>query len=166
MSISEATQKALAVQKSRSVKKTRSELEMALSRMIKGNPRVVKQGSKVNAASVAREAGIDRATLYRYHEPILVEIRKINDSTPKARLKESRSELSQADAKLKEYRKLVEEAQEEVVALARENYMLDGRIVELEELLRVRDTIIEGLQRQLNVKETKKFPVPMQREKK
>ena len=159
MSISEATQKALAVQKSRSVKKTRSELEMALSRMIKGNPRVVKQGSKVNAASVAREAGIDRATLYRYHEPI-------NDSTSKARLKESRSELSQADAKLKEYRKLVEEAQEEVVALARENYMLDGRIVELEELLRVRDTIIEGLQRQLNVKETKKFPVPMQREKK
>ena len=152
MSISEATQKALAVQKSRSVKKTRSELEMALSRLIKGNPRVVKQGTKVNAASVAREAGIDRATLYRYHEPILVEIRKINDSTPKARLKESRSELSQADAKLKEYRKLVEEAQEEVVALARENYKLDGRIAELEELLRVRDSIIEGLQRQLNAK--------------
>jgi rRNA maturation endonuclease Nob1 len=152
MSISEATQKALAVQKSRSVKKTRSELEMALSRLMKGNPRVVKQGTKVNAASVAREARIDRATLYRYHEPILVEIRKINDSTPKARLKESRSELSQADAKLKEYRKLVEEAQEEVVALARENYKLDGRIAELEELLRVRDSIIEGLQRQLNAK--------------
>ena len=159
MSISEATQKALAVQKSRSVKTTRGELEMALSRLIKGNPCVVKQGTKVNAASVAREAGIDRATLYRYHEPI-------NDSTSKARLKESRSELSQADAKLKEYRKLVEEAQEEVVALARENYKLDGRIAELEELLRVRDSIIEGLQRQLNVKETKKFPVPMQREKK
>ena len=152
MSISEATQKALAVQKSRSVKTTRGELEMALSRLIKGNPCVVKQGTKVNAASVAREAGIDRATLYRYHEPILVEIRKINDSTSKARLKESRSELSQADAKLKEYRKLVEEAQEEVVALARENYKLDGRIAELEELLRVRDSIIEGLQRQLNAK--------------
>ncbi len=61
---------------------------------------------------------MDRATLYRFHEPVLVEICKINGSAPKAKLKESRSELAKTDAKLKGYRRLVEEAQEEVAALA------------------------------------------------
>lgn len=88
---------------------------------------MVKNGTRISAASVTKEADVDRVTLYRFHEPILVEIRKINDTLPKAQLKESRSELAQASFKLKEYRQLVEEAQEEVAALARINYRLDGR---------------------------------------
>lgn len=155
MSLSEATQKALDAQKRRSVRRTRKQLELALIRLLDGTPRVVKHGTKVSATSVAKEAGIDRVTLYRYHEPILVEIRRINNSAPKAKLKESQSELAQADKRLKEYRKLVEEAQQEVMALARENNRLDGRIAELEELIRVRDNIIEGLQRQLNARGAK-----------
>jgi hypothetical protein len=91
------------------------------SRLTKDNPHIVKKGTKVSAASVAKEAGVDRVTLYRFHEPILIEIRKLNDSTPRAQLKESRSELTQTAAKLKEYRTLIEDAQEEVVALARIN---------------------------------------------
>jgi len=148
--ISQATQKALEAQRRKSLAKTRKELELALSRLTKDNPRVVAKGTKITAASVAKEAGIDRVTLYRYHEPVLVEIRKINHSTPKVRLKETRSELAEASSKLKEYRKLVEEAQTEVVALARINYRLDARIAELEELIKLRDKVIEGLQRQLN----------------
>jgi uncharacterized coiled-coil protein SlyX len=161
MSIPEATQKALTAQKRQSVKETRQKLEYALSRLTNGNPRVVKKGTKISAASVAKEAGVDRVTLYRFHEPILVEIRKINDTAPKAQLKESRSELTQATAKLKEYRQLVEEAQEEVAALARINYRLDGRISELEGLIRVRDEVIAEFQKQLNERDSKPKTVPL-----
>ena len=161
MSIPEATQKALAAQKRQSVKETRKKLEYALLRLTNGNPRVVKKGTKISASSVAKEAGVDRVTLYRFHEPVLVEIRKINDTAPKAQLKESRSELAQVSAKLKEYRQLVEEAQEEVAALARINYRLDGRISELEGLIRVRDKVIAGLQKQLNERASRSKAVPL-----
>jgi hypothetical protein len=69
--------------------------------------------------------------------------------------------LTKATAKLKEYRQLVEEAQEEVAALARINYRLDGRILELEQLIRVRDEVIAGLQKQLNDRGTKPKTVPL-----
>ena len=155
MSIPEATQEALAAQKRHSVKDTREKLELAVRRLVNGNPRIVKKGTRITAASVAKEAGVDRVTLYRFHEPVLVEIRKINDTAPKALLKESRSELAQSAAKQKEYRRLVEEAQEEVAALARTNYRLDARIAELEDLIRVRDGIIAGLQKELNERGSK-----------
>lgn len=161
MSIPEATQEALAAQKRQSVKETREKLELAVRRLANGNPRVVKQGTRITAASVSKEAGVDRVTLYRFHEPVLVEIRKINDTAPKALLKESRSELAQSAAKQKEYRRLVEEAQEEVAALARINYRLDARIAELEELIRVRDGVIAGLQKELNKRDSKPKITPL-----
>lgn len=150
MSIPEATQKALAAQKRQSVKITRQKLEIALLRLTNGNPLTVNKGTKITAASVAKEAGVDRVTLYRFHEPVLVAIRKINDTAPKAKLKESRSELAQTAVKLKKYRLLVENAQDEVAALARINYRLSDQISELEELIRIRDDVISGYQKQLN----------------
>ncbi len=150
--VPEASTEALAAHGRQSLKETREKLELAVRRLVHGNPRVVKKGTKLSAAAVAKEAGVDRVTLYRFHEPVLVEIRKINDTAPKTQLKESRSELSQTNAKLKEYRKLVEDAQEEVAALARINYRLDARNKELEELLRIRDEVIEQLQQQVNVR--------------
>lgn len=155
MSISDATQEALAAQKRGSVKQTREKLELALRRLANGNPQVVKKGTKISAASVSKEAGVDRVTLYRFHEPVLVEIRKINDTAPKVLLKKSRSEVVQAATKMKEYRQLVEEAQEEVSALARINYRLDARISELEALIRVRDSVIKGLKEQINERDSK-----------
>ena len=150
MSVQEAAFKALAIQKRQSVKETRQKLELALRRLVNGNPRVVKKDTKISVASVAKEAGVDRVTLYRFHEPVLSEIRKINDTAPKAMLKESRSELVQSTVKLKEYRRLVEQSQEDVAALARINYRLDARISELEELILVRDCHLAELQKQVN----------------
>jgi len=161
MTIHEVALEALAAQKRASVKETREKLELALRRLANGNPRVVNKGTKISAASVAMEAGVERSTLYRFHAPVLDEIHKINDTAPKALLKESRSELAQSEAKLKEYRHLVEEAQEEVAALARINYRLDARITELEELIRVRDGVIVGLQKQLNERDSKPNTVPI-----
>lgn len=146
----EAAQAALAAQQRKQEQATRRKLELALRRIVNGNPKVVGKGVKLSAASVAKEAGVDRSTLYRNHEPVLVEIRRVNDSGPKAQLKESRSAKAQAEAKLREYRGLVEEAQEETQALARINYRLETRIEELENLIRIRDEVIAGLQSQMN----------------
>ena len=148
--VPEASLEALAAHGRESVKETRQELELAVRRLVNGNPRQVPKGTKLTAASVCKEAGVDRATLYRYHEPVLTEIRRINDTTPRAQLKESRSELAATETKLKEYRALVEEAQAEVAALARVNYRLDARNKELEDLLRIRDEVISQLQQQVN----------------
>ena len=144
--VPEASLEALAAHGRESVKETRQELELAVRRLVNGNPRQVPKGTKLTAASVCKEAGVDRATLYRFHEPVLTEIRRINDTTPRAQLKESRSELAATETKLKEYRALVEEAQAEVAALARVNYRLDARNKELEDLLRIRDEVISQLQ--------------------
>jgi serine phosphatase RsbU (regulator of sigma subunit) len=133
-----------------SVKDTRHKLELAVRRLVDGNPIVVPKGSKLTAASVSKEAGVDRVTLYRFHEPVLTEIRKINDTTPRALLKENRSELHKTATQLGELRRLVEEAQEKVAALARENYRQDARNAELEGLLRIRDETIAEYQKALN----------------
>lgn len=148
--VPEASLEALAAHGRDSVKETRQKLELAVRRLVNGNPQIVPKGTKLTAASVCKEAVVDRATLYRFHEPVLTEIRHINDTTPRAQLKESRSELATTEAKLKEYRTLVEEAQAEVAALARINYRLDARNKELEELLRIRDGVIAQLQQQVN----------------
>lgn len=161
MSIHEIAQKALAAQKRRSVRETRTKLELAIKRLTNGNSNSVKKGAKITATSVAKEAGVDRVTLYRFHEPVLVEIRKINDTTPKILLKESRSELAQSAAKQREYRKLAEDAQEEVAALARINYRLDAHIAELEEMIRVRDGVIAELQKELHERSTKTTVTPI-----
>ncbi|MBW4049178.1 MAG: hypothetical protein HIU89_15000 [Proteobacteria bacterium] len=141
---------ALAAHSRRSLHDTRHKLELAVRRLVHGNPRVVKKGAKLSASTVAAEAGVDRATLYRFHEPILTEIRRINDSAPKAMFKERRAQLAGTQAKLRDYRKLIEEAQGEVGMLARINYRLKARIDELEMLLKVRDERVTALQLQIN----------------
>lgn len=77
----------------------------------------------------------------------------INETTPKLKLKESLSTLAQNSVKLKEYRQLVEEAQDDVVELARINYNLNAHIAELVELIKIRDNRIADIQRQLNSKQ-------------
>jgi len=149
MVMHEATQKALAAQKRKSSGETREKLELAVRRLVDDNPNVVKKGTKLSVASVAKEAGVDRATLYRFHEPVLVEIRKINDTSSKVLLKERRSDLAKATDKLKEYRRMVEEAQKETELLARINYRLNAQVKELKDTIRVRDEVISGLQKQL-----------------
>jgi DNA-binding XRE family transcriptional regulator len=156
----ETTRKALAAQKLQSGRETRKKLELAVRRLLDDNPIVVRKGTKLSAASVAREAGVDRATLYRFHEPVLVEIRKINDSFPKALLKEKRSDLTKAADKVREYRRMAEEAQKEVELLAGVNYRLDAQVKELKDLIRVRDEVISGLQKQLNERGSKLITFP------
>lgn len=160
--LSAAARKALSEQKDVSTRRTQKRLEQALQRLSRGTPETVIIGSRLTVSNVAKEAGVDRATLYRFHQPVLDAIRKAaGDSKPSA--KKTRRNLTESEAKLKEYRALVEDAQSEVAALARINYRLDARIRELEELIRIRDRVITDLQLQLNQRPDSRQPTPLKR---
>lgn len=131
--------------------KTRQELELALARLRNGNPRRVKKGIRVTPMSVAQEAGIDRSTLYRFHEPVLSQIRKLNEKEPRQQLQTKRTELSEVLTRVKEYRVMLENYQGEMKAWARQNYALSHRVRELEDLLRIRDGVIAQLKQQASI---------------
>lgn len=140
---------ALKEHKEASQKETRKALELALSRLRNGNPRKAKRGSAITPSTVAKEAGIDRSTLYRFHEPILSEIRKFNESTQKKKLEGKQSELSAALSKLREYRTLIETNEAEIKIWANQNYSLSHRIQELENILAERDRTVADLRLKL-----------------
>lgn len=137
---------ALRAHKAESVKKTRQELELAVRRIVNGNPRRVKKGTSLSPSSVAMEASVERSTLYRYHEPVLTEVRRINNATPQKKLHEKLSELAETKAKSKEYRAMLEEEQANLTQMARQNYALNLRLKELEGMLRDRDVLIAEMQ--------------------
>lgn len=141
--------KALKAHKEESQCQTRQDLELALTRLKNGNPQRVIKGSPITAASVAKEADIDRSTLYRFHEPILTAIRKLNDTTQKTRLQAKQGALEESITRMREYCRALEDAQAEMNSWARQNYVLSHRIQELEGLIRERDTIIAELRVQL-----------------
>lgn len=140
---------ALRAHKDASLRQTRQELEMALARLRNGNPRRVKRGTSISATTVATEAGIDRSTLYRFHEPVLTAIRKLNETASKQQLEAKRGELGEARAKAREYREALEVARNEMTAWARQNYALAHRVQDLETTLRHRDKVIAELQARL-----------------
>lgn len=145
---------ALRAHKAESQADTRLELEKALARLRNGQPKRVPKGSKINVSTLAKEADVDRSTIYRYHPAILDEIQRINNSTAATRLKEKHGELAQAEAKARKYRQMLEAAQAHKELLKRENYRLQHRIDELQALLRQRDDVVDELQRKINTKQT------------
>ena len=146
--------KALKAYKSGSQAETRLELERALVRLRNGHTKRVPQNAKINASTLAKEAGVERSTIYRYHSAILNEVQRITNSASTTRLKEKQGELAQAIGKAKEYRQILEEAQVHKEALKRENYRLQHRIDELEAFLKQRDEVISELQRKTNSDQT------------
>lgn len=151
---------ALAKNSARSHKETRQALELAFARLRNGNPRLVPKGTSVTPTAVAKEAGIRRETLYRFHEPVLAQIRTHTNRQPRQQLREQRSELRNAQAASKELRELVEEAQRNEEALARINHRLAARVSELERVIELRDKTIDDLRRALSASSDRKV-VPL-----
>jgi|GEM_PF-2994992 septal ring factor EnvC (AmiA/AmiB activator) len=132
--------------KERSLKTTREQLELALARILEGKPRWIKPGRAASALSVAKEAQIDRSTLYRYHADFLDKLKRATNATADRLLDSKRGELSRAQDKAREYRNMAEDLQSELEALARQNYALSHRLQELEEMIQARDAVIADLQ--------------------
>jgi len=152
--VAKGNSEALKAYQSESQADTRLELEKALARLRNGQPKRVPPNAKINASTLAKEAGVERSTIYRYHSTILNEVQRITHSAATTRLKEKHSEYAQAEAKTKEYRQMLEEAQIHKEALKRENYRLQHRIDELEAFLKQRDEVIGDLQRKINLDQT------------
>lgn len=132
--------------KIRSVKATREQLELALERILNEKPKRVKAGTAASVLAVAKEAQVDRSTLYRYHADFLDKLKRVTNSTADHMLESKRNELSRTQIKAREYRNIAENLQIELEAIARNNYALSHRVQELEELLRQRDNLINDLQ--------------------
>jgi hypothetical protein len=145
--ISDAAKEALTTQQERSILETRTKLEQALQRLVAGAPLIVKSGLKINAVNLSKEAQVDRATLYRFHQPVLSQLRQ--HSTRMTVSANATSSISEA-AGQQEYRRLAEEAQQQVEALARINYRLAAKIEDLEQLLAAKDETISELRRMLS----------------
>lgn len=145
MSNNAGNPQALQAHKENSIKLTRQALNLAIQRIVGGHPDRVRIGSRLTAASVAQEAGVERSTLYRYHREILSEIQRINDTNAQSKLKTKTSALAKAEERKKEYRELLELEQANLLKIARENYALQQRIQELEVLLREKDSLIANL---------------------
>jgi predicted transcriptional regulator len=142
--------------KLRMMEKTHGELQSAISRIVNGRPRRVPKGSKLTVNNVAKEAGVDRSTIYKFHSAILSDIQSRNSTTPKAVLKEKRSELAQATERVKGYRQMTQEAQADKEKLLQVNYRLNQRTKDLEKLLEQRDKVIKELQKKLNARDSGK----------
>ena len=142
--------------KIRMMEKTHGELQSAILRIVNGRPRRVPKGSRLTVNNVAKEAGVDRSTIYKYHATVLSDIHTRNNATPKAVLKEKRGELSRAQDRVKDYRRLTAEAQADKEKLLQVNYRLNRQIKYLEALLKQRDKVIKELQKDLNFKSRKK----------
>lgn len=148
--VAESSLQALAASSERTEKATRQALELALARLRHGNPKVVQKGAAVTPTSVAREAGVRRETLYRFHQPVLDQIHEFNSKGPREEVRRLRTELAAQRATVKELRRLAENAQKAEEGLARVNHRLTARVAELEQLLRVRDETIRDLRQGSN----------------
>lgn len=155
--VAKGNSEALIAYKSESQVGTRLELEKALARLRNGHTNKVPQNSKINASTLAKEAGVERSTIYRYHSAILNEVQRITNSAATTRLQEKHSELTQAEVKAKEYRQLLEESQADKEILKRENYRLQHRIDELEIILKQRNEIIDEFQQRVNTAQSVKL---------
>jgi len=130
--------------------KTFQELLGAIARIQEGTSQLLPPGTRLTVSTLAKEAGINRATIYKYHPDIIARIELLNKFDSKQQLKEKRSELSKARDSAKVYRKLLGQAQKDKEHLVRINYQLTHQLEELERRLGQRDEVIAALKRQLN----------------
>lgn len=87
---------------------TEKALQLALSRMKRGRPRVVDKKRKISIASVAEEAKVSEATIHNRYPAIADEIRQITGKALKAQRDEKTQSLKLEKGKSRELRSEIE----------------------------------------------------------
>lgn len=87
---------------------TEKALQLALSRMKRGRPRVVDQKRKISIASVAEEAKVSEATIHNRYPGIADEIRQITGKVLKAQRDQKTQSLKLEKGKSRELRSEIE----------------------------------------------------------
>jgi hypothetical protein len=145
MAITGKTKEGLNAQKIASLANTRRKLQDALHQLSES----LLPGALISINAVAKAAGVDRSTIYRYHLDFIREIQGCTDPGGKSKFAKPQTRVELTHKQV-EYKALTAQAQKEVLALARINYQLDVRILELEAALQARDKVIVSLKNELN----------------
>ncbi len=114
---------------------TEKALQLALSRMKRGRPRVVDKKRKISIKAVADEAKVSEATIHNRYPGIADEIRQITGKALKVQRDQKTQALKLEKGKSRELRSDVEELESQVkklvsinAALADENARLKAEI--------------------------------------
>lgn len=110
---------------------TEKALQLALSRMKRGRPRVVDQKRKISIASVAEEAKVSEATIHNRYPGIADEIRQITGKTLKAQRDEKTQSLKLEKGKSRELRSEIEELELQLKKLVSINSALQNENAKL-----------------------------------
>lgn len=105
---------------------TEKALQLALSRMKRGRPRVVDQKRKISIASVAEEAKVSEATIHNRYPGIADEIRQITGKALKAQRDEKTQSLKLEKGKSRELRSEIEELELQLKKLVSINAALQS----------------------------------------
>ncbi len=105
---------------------SRNALIEALQRLKKNAPTSVKKGTPISPASVSKEAGVDRGTLYNHRDILqMVKAEKYETKIPMMRRKPL---LIDAENKVAELREVIKELQDDKAKLATSVASLDSKL--------------------------------------
>ena len=110
---------------------TEKALQLALSRMKRGRPRVVDERRKISIASVAEEAKVSEATIHNRYPGIADEIRQITGKALKAQRDEKTQSLKLERGKSRELRSEIEELELQLKKLVSINAALQNENAKL-----------------------------------
>lgn len=110
---------------------TEKALQLALSRMKRGRPRVVDQKRKISIASVAEEAKVSEATIHNRYPGIADEIRQITGKALKAQRDEKTQSLKLEKGKSRELRSEIEGLESQLKKLVSINAALQNENAKL-----------------------------------
>lgn len=107
-------------------------LRMAILRIKKNKAQVVGKRSKLNIATVAKEAGIHRSDIYRNHPNIKEQVERENTLTLKNDLHIKQEEFKNLKSKYKTVKREINELIENLKKLASINATLHTKVSQLE----------------------------------
>jgi AcrR family transcriptional regulator len=114
---------------------TRKTISQAFLRIEKGRPRVVDKGRKISIASVAKEAGLSRATIHKCYPDIAEKIRAVSGKAVLTQRNQKHQELKGEKEKNRALRLQLAELRGKIEVLASKNATLTLKNNELQALV-------------------------------
>lgn len=120
---------------------TRQALELAITRIRRGVPKIVPIGQTLSIAAVAKEAGVSNATIHNRYPEIADAIRKLVGDSRATQLEVMRDKLNNCQASLVELRKQCAQLKIDL----QNSQSINFRLLKENELLRTNLTIEENV---------------------
>lgn len=103
---------------------TRESIKKAMLRIIKGTPKVIEKGRKISIMTVAKEAGISRASIHNNYPDLAEKIRALNGKEVRAKAHQKHQKLKEEKNKNQILRSEVHQLKMELAKLASLNASL------------------------------------------